>query len=401
MPSALAMDLDRPPPPPHRAPGFSLELGRVAMLLCFALAAYLAWDTFAGRRGPRHDPDAAPRVVAPRGDLAADEQTTIALFEAVSPSVVHIDTARLAVRRGFFRSSLLEVPEGTGSGFLWDAAGHVVTNFHVIRGADTAEVHLQDRSSWRARLVGYAAEYDLAVLQVDAPAGRLAPIAIGTSEDLQVGQKVFAIGNPFGLDQTLTTGVISGLDRVIMSVAEQPIRGVIQTDAAINPGNSGGPLLDSAGRLIGVNTMIYSTSGANAGVGFAVPVDLVNEIVPQLIRTGRIEAPAEGLDRRAVLGITMESEDFARAQGTDGVVVREVLDESGAAAAGLRGLAEDRSGRRILGDVILAIDGQPIRSRADLIDALEDRRPGQTVRLRLERGPRGDRRIEEIEVMLR
>ena len=389
------------PPSPRRAPGPLLPLGPLALLLLAGITLFLAWDTFTHRRGALHDPDATPRVVDPRGDLAADEASTIALFDAVSPSVVHIDTARLAVQRGFLRSSLLEVPEGTGSGFLWDDQGHVVTNFHVIRGADSAEVHLWDRTSSRARLVGYAPEYDLAVLKVDIPAGRLRPIRIGTSRDLRVGQKAFAIGNPFGLDQTLTTGVISGLDRTIMSVGEQPIEGVIQTDAAINPGNSGGPLLDSAGRLIGVNTMIYSSSGVNTGVGFAVPVDMVNEVVPQLIRTGRIEEPTSGLARRPVLGIYMESEEFAHERGVDGVVIQEVIANSGAAEAGLRGLGTSRSRRPVLGDVVLAIDGKETRTRSDLTTILEEKSAGDTVTLRLERGPTNQRIIEEVDVRLR
>lgn len=190
---------------------------------------------------------------------------------------------------------MMQIPEGTGSGFIWDHAGNIVTNFHVIQNADAAQVTLSDQSSWKARLVGGAPDKDLALLRIDAPADRLRPIPIGSSKDLQVGQKVFAIGNPFGLDQTLTTGVISALGREIESLTRRPIQGVIQTDAAINPGNSGGPLLDSAGRLIGVNTQIYSPSGAFAGIGFAIPVDTVNRFVPELIRYGRVIRPGIGV----------------------------------------------------------------------------------------------------------
>ena len=388
------------PSEPHRRAGCSLEFSRVLLLLLLASSLYLVWDTALDRRRPLHDPDAEPRLVTPRGDLAADEMATIELFETVSPSVVHIDTSRLAVQRGFFKNSLLEVPEGTGSGFLWDAEGHVVTNFHVIRGVDSAEVQLRDHSRWSARLVGYAPDYDLAVLKVDAPANRLAPITIGNSDDLRVGQKVFAIGNPFGLDHTLTTGVISGLDRVIMSVSEQPIEGVIQTDAAINPGNSGGPLLDSAGRLIGVNTVIYSTSGANQGVGFAVPVDTVNRIVPQIIRTGTVTSEPKGLDRPPVIGIYMQPDEYARERGVEGVVVREVIGKSGAEQAGLRGLSQTRAGRVLLGDVILAVDERRIRRRTDLREALATHRPGDVVRVRLERHANGESTVEEVEVTL-
>jgi len=219
------------------------------------------------------DLSALPRAITPRGDLAEEEKTTIALFRQASPSVVHITT--LAVRQDAFSLDVFQIPQGTGSGFVWDNQGRIVTNFHVIRDADAAQVTLADHSSWKARLVGAYPDKDLAVLMVDAPKDRLHPIAIGTSHDLQVGQRLFAIGNPFGLDQSLTTGIISALGREIESVNRRAIKDMIQTDAAINPGNSGGPLLDSSGRLIGVNTAIYSPSGASAGIGFAIPVDEV------------------------------------------------------------------------------------------------------------------------------
>lgn len=236
---------------------------------------------------------AQPRAIAPRGELTADERNTVEIFALTSPSVVHITTARQALN--LFTLNVLEIPQGTGSGFVWDEAGHVVTNFHVIQGADAARVTLADQSTWRAKLVGVYPDRDLAVLRIDAPPERLHPIPIGESKGLKVGQKVLAIGNPFGLDQSLTTGVVSALNREIESITGRTIRGVIQTDAAINPGNSGGPLLDSAGRLIGVNTAIYSPSGASAGIGFAIPVDEVNRIVPRLIREGRIRRPVLGI----------------------------------------------------------------------------------------------------------
>ncbi len=237
--------------------------------------------------------EASPRAVTPRGPLLAEEQNQIEVFRKTSPSVVHITT--LETQRDFFSLNVQQVPRGTGTGFVWDERGHVVTNFHVIQGASAARVTLADQSMHRASLVGAFPDRDLAVLKIDVPAAKAPPLPLGTSRDLVVGQKVYAIGNPFGLDQTLTTGIVSALNREIDSVNQRTIRGVIQTDAAINPGNSGGPLLDSAGRLIGVNTAIYSPSGASAGIGFAIPVDEVNRIVPRLIRDGRFVRPAIGV----------------------------------------------------------------------------------------------------------
>jgi S1-C subfamily serine protease len=260
---------------------------RWPLLWLLLIGAFLVWWfgllKFGGDAAG--EANAVPRVVTPRGDLAAEEKATIELFREASKSVVYIRT--IALRRDVFTLNVYEIPEGTGSGFIWDEQGHIVTNYHVIRTASAAHVTLADNSTYNAQLVGVEPAKDLAVLQIDAPKRLLRPIPIGTSRDLLVGQTVFAIGNPFGLDQTLTTGIISALNREIQSVTRQPIQGVIQTDAAINPGNSGGPLLDSAGRLIGVNTAIYSPSGAYAGIGFAIPVDTVNQVVPQLIQQGR------------------------------------------------------------------------------------------------------------------
>jgi S1-C subfamily serine protease len=243
-----------------------------------AVGAVLVWR-FAPQLSNRWtESNALPRPVAQRGELFEDEKRTIDIFKRSSPSAVHITTIGRPSGRNPGR-----IPRGTGSGFVWDQEGHIVTNYHVIQGAAAAQVTLADGSDWKARLVGEVPDKDLAVLAIDAPPERLHPIPIGTSHDLLVGQKVFAIGNPFGLDQTLTTGTISALGREIESPSGQAISDVIQTDAAINPGNSGGLLLDSAGRLIGVNTAIQSPSGAFAGVGFAIPVDEVNRVVPQLI----------------------------------------------------------------------------------------------------------------------
>jgi S1-C subfamily serine protease len=317
----------------------------------------------------------------PEPDLQEEERATISLFEHASPAVVYITS--LAVRRNAFSLDLTQIPQGSGSGFIWDRQGHVVTNYHVIAGAGAAQVTLADQSTWEARLVGGAPEKDLAVLKIDAPASKLPPLPIGRSENLRVGQSVFAIGNPFGLDQTLTTGVISALGREIQSAAGVPIRDVVQTDAAINPGNSGGPLLDSAGRLIGVNTAIYSPSGTYAGIGFAIPAHDVSWVVPDLIRYGRVQRPT--------LGIVLAPEGLAQRLGLEGAVIYRVAPGSGAAAAGLRGLELDKRGRPELGDVIVTLNGTAVASSGDLLLALENQKAGATVRVGL---LRGDRRVE-------
>ncbi|RME12519.1 MAG: 2-alkenal reductase, partial [Bacteroidetes bacterium] len=226
--------------------------------------------------------------------LAELERATISLFENAAPSVAYITTSKL--QRDFWTYDVYEIPAGSGSGFVWDKKGHIITNFHVIEDASKAQVTLADHSTWDAEYVGGAPEKDLAVLKIKAPAKLLNPIPVGSSDNLMVGQSVFAIGNPFGLDQTLTTGVISALGREIKAADGTPIRGVIQTDAAINPGNSGGPLLNSSGSLIGVNTAIYSPSGASAGIGFSIPVDEVRWVVPELIKNGKIIRPSLGID---------------------------------------------------------------------------------------------------------
>jgi S1-C subfamily serine protease len=317
----------------------------------------------------------------PEPELQDEERATIALFEHASPAVVYITS--IALRRNRFSLNVTEIPQGSGSGFIWDRQGHVVTNFHVIAEANAAQVTLSDQSTWDAELVGRAPEKDLAVLKIKAPANKLTPLPIGRSENLRVGQSVFAIGNPFGLDQTLTTGVISALGREIQSVGGAPIRDVVQTDAAINPGNSGGPLLDSAGRLIGVNTAIYSPSGAYAGIGFAIPAHDISWVVPDLIRYGRVQRPR--------LGVELAPETVAQRLGLEGAVIYRVEPGSGADRAGLQGLQEDRRGRVSLGDVIVHIDGEPIKSSGDLVLALENKKPGDTVKVGL---LRGDRRME-------
>lgn len=358
-----------PPPRPHRGPPLLLVV-LVASISGFA-AARLSL-----RLPPAVTREAAsPRPVEARGRLAEDEAATIELFRKASPSVVYITTlARRAV--GFF--DVMEAPQGTGSGFVWDASGHVVTNFHVLAGASSARVGLADNTVWEAAFVGGAADRDLAVLRIGAPAGKLKPILVGTSRDLQVGQKVFAIGNPFGLDQTLTTGIVSALGRSIESATRRRIEGVIQTDAAINPGNSGGPLLDSAGRLVGVNTAIASPVGQSSGIGFAVPVDTVNKVVPELIRNGRLIRPQ--------LGIVPADDAVSARLGLPGVLVLDVREGTGAAHAGVRPTTRDEAGSLVLGDVIRKVDGKDVASNDDLLAALEERRPGDVVEIVVRRG---------------
>jgi S1-C subfamily serine protease len=340
-----------------------------ALLLLVFLFVKQSWVDSASLNDPR----ATTRAVAPRGDLAPGEKSTIALFRQASPSVLHITA--ISVQRDLFTLNLYQIPEGTGSGFVWDHSGNIITNFHVIQNADVAQVTLGDQTTWKARRVGVAPDKDIAVLRIDAPTNRLQPIPIGTSKDLQVGQSVFAIGNPFGLDQSLTTGVISALGREIESVTRRPIQGVIQTDAAINPGNSGGPLLDSAGRLIGVNTAIYSPSGVSAGIGFAIPVDTVNRIVSELIRYGKVTRPG--------IGVQVAEEQIADRLGVKGILVVDVVPGSAAAKAGIRPTRREGSGRVLLGDVVTAVDGKKVESPNELFILLENYKVGDVVNISL------------------
>ncbi len=316
------------------------------------------------------------REVRPRTNLNEDELATIKLFEDAAPSVVFINTSNY--RRNYWTRDITEIPRGSGSGFIWDREGHIVTNYHVIEDADKATVTLGDQSTWDADLVGFAPEKDLAILKIVAPRDKLPPIPIGTSDDLLVGQSVLAIGNPFGLDQTLTTGIISALGREIKSPGGIPIRNVVQTDAAINPGNSGGPLLDSQGRLIGVNTAIYSPSGAYAGIGFSIPVDEVNWVVNDLIKHGKIMRPT--------LGVNLFSQNLVDRAGLKGAVVSEVVSGSAAERAGVKSTTRSARGEIILGDIIIGIDKEKIENHSDLILALEKYRPGDKVVIVVQRG---------------
>lgn len=311
----------------------------------------------------------------PTGSLSAEELATIKVFEQASPSVVFITNS--AIRRDFWSLNTFEVPQGSGSGFIWDEHGHIVTNFHVIYGADSIQVVLDDQSSIQAQLVGVDPDHDLAVLKVQAPKNLFAPLPLGNSYNLRVGQKVLAIGNPFGLDHTLTTGVVSALGRTIKSISERTIEGVIQTDAAINPGNSGGPLLDSTGRLIGINTQIISPSGAFAGVGFAVPVDTVKRVVPQLIKYGKLIRPG--------LGISIIPDSIAARWGIEGLIIAKVQSGGPADRAGLQSVRETRRGRILLGDIIRKVDGEPVKTFDDLLRILDRHKVGDQVSLEIQR----------------
>jgi S1-C subfamily serine protease len=314
---------------------------------------------------------AAPRPIAPRGPLLAEEQTYIDRFKEARASVVYITS--IAYRQNWFSLDVQAVPNGTGSGFIWDEQGHVVTNYHVIEQAQELEVTLSDHSTHKAEVVGLAPEKDLAVLKLLTRPEKLRPIPLGASADLLVGQRVLAIGNPFGLDQTLTIGVVSALGREIQSATRRRIAGVIQTDAAINPGNSGGPLLDSSGRLIGVNTAIQSTSGSSAGIGFAVPVDTVNRVVPQLISKGRAARPDPGFD-------PLPENYRPYFNAPEGVIVLQVRRGSAAYNAGLQGIT--RSGQRYtLGDIILGVNGKATPDQDRFLDILEAEPLGSTVQL--------------------
>jgi S1-C subfamily serine protease len=339
-----------------------IPIKRLAPLLVLAgmLAAFVLWNVLASQRV-----EAAPRAVTPRGELTAEERSNIAVFESWKGSVVFISTSNRVL--DFWTRNVTSVPRGTGSGFVWDEQGHIVTNVHVIAGAAEATVKLTDGRDYPAALVGASPAHDIAVLKITPGGKPLVPVAIGTSHDLRVGQKVFAIGNPFGLDWSLTTGIVSALDRSLDNERGGVIRHLIQTDAAINPGNSGGPLLDSAGRLIGVNTAIYSPSGASAGVGFAVPVDTVNRVVPELIAHGRYSPPSLGIEVDDML-----SSAIARELGVQGVAVVRGSAPFRGARLGARNLV-------VPGDVIVSIEGKEVFTSAQLTAILDDYKAGDQV----------------------
>lgn len=317
-----------------------------------------------------------------------DEANNIEVFKRTSPSVVNITNARLV--RSFYSLNPQQVPQGSGTGFIWDEAGHIVTNYHVVQQADRVLVTLQDGVTYDARFVGLDPSRDLAVLRIDAEDRELIPVQPGDSSLLEVGRKVIAIGNPFGLDTTMTVGVVSALGREIDSVNRRTINDVIQTDAAINPGNSGGPLLNSLGQLIGVNTAIYSPSGGSSGIGFAIPVNTVKRVVPELIQYGRVQTP--------ILGITRvpQPDYYRQLWGIEGVIVLDTLEGSSPDLQGMRGLTRVDQGRIRLGDVIVEVEGQPIHNEDDLAGIIEQKRPGDVVSVRTLR----DNRLLDYEIEL-
>jgi len=320
-----------------------------------------------GKSDPTHR-----RTIDPVIYLTNSEQATIDLFEKSAPSVCYITT--LNQQRDYWSRNITEIPSGSGSGFIWDTNGHIITNFHVIQNGSKLRVTLSDGNSWDAEVVGTEPNKDLAVLKIKASPDKLRPIPVGQSATLKVGQSVYAIGNPFGLDQSLTTGVISALGREIISIGGRPIRDVIQTDAAINPGNSGGPLLDSSGRLIGVNTMIYSPSGASAGIGFSIPVDEVNWVVSDLIKFGEVKRPK--------IGVELLPPQYAKSWDIQGAMVMKLIPEGGAAKAGLRALEQTNQGEIIFGDIIIEVDGKKVSNNNDLFLILEKHNPGDRVKLK-------------------
>ena len=315
-----------------------------------------------------------------RIQLTPDEKNNINVFSQTNKSVVNVTNSK--IRRDFFSLNIYEIPAGAGTGFVWNKKGFIVTNYHVIEGASKIEITLFDHSTWKAEVIGTTPNKDLAVLKINAPQNILFPITLGDSSRLEVGRKVLAIGNPFGLDTTLTVGVVSALGREVQA-SGRTIKGLIQTDAAINPGNSGGPLLNSSGELVGVNTLIYSPSGGSSGVGFAIPVNTVEKIVPQLIRFGRVMRP--------VIGINVLDDSIAKSYGIAGVVVLEVARDTPAHQAGIIGIRRDYRGNIILGDVITKINSHIIVSHNDLLDALEQYRPGDTVTIETTRNSRKKR----------
>lgn len=329
---------------------------------------------------------AKPRPPAPKGRLLAEEVNTIRRFKEAKPSVVYIST--LADRVNSYTGDLMRVPAGTGTGWVWDDKGHIVTNYHVVNvsengtivDASEVRVTLADGKTYQAKVIGFSLAYDTAVLQVFAPLEDLKPLPIGTSKDLEVGQSVIAIGNPWGLDHTLSTGVVSALNRTLATDFNTGLTGVVQTDAAINPGNSGGPLLDSAGRVIGMNGYIPPATGASVGIGFAIPIDTLNRIVPLLIRRQQIFAPR--------MGFTAYTDIEAAQMGvSQGVVVKKVDKGSPAERAGLKGVALNGQGAiQAVGDVILGIDGHRVANYGELVAFVEQTEPKDAVVLDVLRG---------------
>jgi S1-C subfamily serine protease len=363
---------------PTRSPFLTLALIAMTVFLAFQLRDNRRrWQAQLAAITAITNQVALAAQTLPRLDRPVTESEATEVYKRVSPSVVSVANNAL-VRSGLFGFQLYEVPQGTGSGFVWDKKGHIVSNYHVVYQANTLTVTFPDGTRYDAKLVGVAPDYDLAVLKIEASPENLIPVSVAPSHDLQVGQQVYAIGNPFGLDTTLSAGIVSALGRTITSMTERKIYDVIQTDTAINPGNSGGPLLKSCGNLIGVNTAILSPSGASAGIGFAVPSDTVSRIVPQLIEKGRVT--------RAGLGVQLLPDHVTARADIRGVALYAVSERTPAAAAGLAGLAVNRLGDLVFGDVITAVDKAPVRTIEDLQAILDPRKPGERVTLTVARG---------------
>lgn len=391
--------------PPPREPGVITYLLLVALGVLLALVAVRLLGELPGRNAPPvTDPEARPREATPTAPLDDDEREAVELFKRVKPSVVNVDIVQ--VRRIPWEERPAELQTGAGSGFIWDTDGRIVTNYHVIEPVFLnprearydprlarrhpnmiPRVVLADRTAYDAVVIGFDPNSDLAVLQFDPgsrpPRDKIRPIDLGTSHDLEVGQKAFAIGNPFGLSLTMTKGIISALDRAIETPGGARIYGCIQTDAAINPGNSGGPLLDKAGRLIGVNTAITTPAenGGNVGIGFAIPADTVNHVVTQIIRTGRALRPTLGIAR------LFDQQKLRRARYDHGVMIESLVPRGPAERAGLQGIRVNAAGRIVqIGDIILAINGEPVDSHEDFERLQRKLTPGETAVLRIQRG---------------
>jgi len=370
-----------------------------SLLLAVLVGAGAGWLILHSRRSaPPHPTPVVAGPAAPSttstpveagplpGDLSPEEQRVIGIFREASAAVAFITSVEF--RRDVFSLNVMEIPRGTGSAFVWDDEGHIVTNYHVVQGGDAFSVTLADQSDWDAKVVGVAPDKDLAVLHIEAPASALHTLPLGESKNLVVGQTVLAVGNPFGLDHSLTVGVVSALDRELRSPGGRIIRGVIQTDAAINPGNSGGPLLDSQGRLVGVNSAIYSPSGAFAGIGFAIPVDTVKRLVPQLIENGKPILPG--------IGVSLVPDAYVKRADLEGAAIYEVNPDLPAGKAGLKGVYRDRQGHLRFGDLITDVNGKPIESSDDLFYTFEAAGVGARVTLTVDR----DGKSRKVEVTL-
>jgi S1-C subfamily serine protease len=349
---------------------------RETVLLTAVLASGCGHSSVNGAAGEPTPLASAPIVPLSSGARIEDERNTIDVFRTVAPSTVFVTQTRVVI--DYQAGVAQEVPVGSGSGFIWDEAGHVVTNYHVIEDARTVTVTFHDQQVFDARVIGTEPRKDIAVLKVDAPKALLKPVRIPKNPKFDVGQKTIAIGNPFGLDHTLTTGVISALGRQVQGIGGVTIRDMIQTDAAINPGNSGGPLLDSSGQLVGMNTLIFSQSGSSAGIGFAVPVSTISRVVPQIVKYGKPEH----------LGLGIEIDPLQRLEqrlGITGVIVMSVPQDSAAARAGLRGLRRTARGMA-LGDVIFQIDNAKVDGYDDFYNEVDARHAGDKVEVKVMRG---------------